>query len=204
MFIAKIHQHFFLADTKFELQAGDIISLAGGSGSGKSLLLRALADIDPCQRELSLDHVGCDTMPAHHWRRQVMWFPSQPSWWQPQMSAHFHFNKNLYTLLNQFFKPQSEALWQAWLQRPVSQFSSGEKQRLGLIRGMAQQPRVLLLDEPTANLDYEHARQSLSVIQDYINQFNAGALLVSHQRELANCFCTRFFTLSNGCLKESP
>ncbi|HDK38151.1 MAG TPA: ATP-binding cassette domain-containing protein, partial [Thiolapillus brandeum] len=65
----------------------------------------------------------------------------------------------------------------------TGRLSSGEKQRLALARMLANQPRVLLLDEPTANLDMRNTEIVEQIIQDYLQQYQAAVIWVSHDPE---------------------
>ncbi|WP_108126958.1 ABC transporter ATP-binding protein [Saccharospirillum mangrovi] len=128
-----------------ELTPGQILGVSGPSGCGKSRLLRALADLDTHQGEVRLNDQPQSAFAAHDWRRQVMLVPAESQWWFDSVAEHF---------------PQQRVHdWQAlgFASDPtdwsVDRLSTGEKQRLALLRALAYQPRVLLLDEPTANLD---------------------------------------------------
>ncbi len=120
--------------------------IAGPSGGGKSRLLRALADLDPHQGQLRLEGHTPEALGGPAWRRRVALMPAEPVWWAEHAGAHFP------------RPPAPEALAALGLpadilERPVSRLSTGERQRLWLLRLLANRPRLLLLDEPTANLD---------------------------------------------------
>ncbi len=156
----------------FSLRAGECVGLSGPSGSGKTLLLRALADLDPHEGAVSLDNNACADMPATRWRRRVALLPAESAWWRDHVGEHFPggLPENLDWL---GFGP--EVLnWQ------VSRLSSGERQRLALLRLLGHEPEVLLLDEPTANLDGENALRVEALLTDYVNKHNAAMLWVSH------------------------
>ena len=150
-------------------------TLTGPSGSGKTVLLRAIADLDPHEGEALLDGVGQRQLPAHRWRRQVAYLPAESHWWAERVSAHFN---GVDSALLQALGFDAEVLdWQ------VSRLSSGERQRLALARLLALQPRALLLDEPTANLDAANRQRTEEVILDYLKRNDALALWVTHDPE---------------------
>lgn len=128
----------------FEVPAGGCLAVTGPSGSGKSLLLRMVADLDPHEGEAWLDGVAQSATPAPAWRRQVVLSAAEPGWWMDRVSDHFA-------------APRPDAarlglpadIWD----RPVARCSTGERARLALLRALAGQPAVLLLDEPTGALD---------------------------------------------------
>ena len=81
--------------------------------------------------------------------------------------------------------------------------SSGEKQRLSILRLLANRPKVLLLDEPTANLDAENTRNVEALLIDYLTENNAVALWVSHDHaQLKRVVSTRYFDFSKAGLVD--
>jgi len=155
-----------------DIQAGECVTLTGTSGSGKSLLLRAIADLDPHQGEVLLDGVNSQTMPAHQWRRKVGLLPAESHWWAEQVRQHF--SSWSQSIIDELGFSAETAHWS------IARLSSGERQRLGLARLLAQQPQVLLLDEPTANLDPDSTQKVETVIKNYAQRQAVAILWVSH------------------------
>ena len=69
------------------IEAAQCLCITGASGSGKSVLLRMLADIDPAEGELSLAGMDRRAMPASTWRQRVMLVPAQAGWWAPTVAC---------------------------------------------------------------------------------------------------------------------
>jgi ABC-type iron transport system FetAB ATPase subunit len=176
------------------LASGECISLRGGSGSGKSLLLRAIADLDVHEGAVSLDGVDSNTVPAPQWRQQVMLLPVESQWWLDEVGAHFPAGDCPY-LATLGFGPEAMG-WQ------VSRLSSGEKQRLALARALMHRPRVLLLDEPTASLDAANTQAVEDVIAQYRQDTDAAVLWVSHDAQQAARVGDRHYQLSASGLTE--
>lgn len=84
--------------------------------------------------------------------------------------------------------------------RRFNELSSGERQRVVLARALAQQPRLLLLDEPTANADIAHQVALLALVRELTREQNLGALLVTHEINLAAEFADRVALLRDGQL----
>lgn len=167
----------------FEVPSGECFAVLGPSGSGKTLLLRALADLDPDTSPDEPGHVtlgGQDRreMPAHRWRRLVRFVPAEPAWWAPTARDHLPANLDPSRLL------RSLALDAAILDRPLAQLSTGERQRLALVRAMLDEPKVLLLDEPTAALDAANAALVEELIRFQLLQ-GRSVVLVSHDHDQA-------------------
>ncbi len=155
--------------------AGECFTLSGPSGSGKSRLLRALADLDPHRGEAWLDDVEMAAIPAPAWRKQVGLLPAESAWWKARVGDHF---PNLEVeLLEALDLPPATMEWE------VSRLSSGERQRLALARLLCNRPRVLLLDEPTANLDRKNIERVEQLVATWRKQHKAAVLWVSHDPE---------------------
>lgn len=138
-------------DVSFQLELGECLCLSGPSGSGKTRILRALADLDPHDGRAWLHGRVCEDWPAHLWRRRVALLPADSQWWEDTVGPHMPRADS--TDLDALGFSEDVAHWQ------VSRLSSGERQRLALVRVASLDPDVLLLDEPTANLDPENTRR---------------------------------------------
>lgn len=161
-----------------DLAPGRCTVLSGPSGIGKSLLLRMLADLDPNQGRVSLAGVDRESLPASTWRRLVTYLAAESGWWEDDVAAHFGDLDAVRPLL-----PQVN-LDPALLQAQVMQLSTGERQRLALLRAVVQNPRFLLLDEPTAALDPD-SREAVEQLLRGLQAHGTGLLLVSHDAEQA-------------------
>lgn len=186
---------YSLGPVSFSLDEGECIGLSGPSGSGKTLLLRAIADLDPHAGEVSLDGVACRSLRGHLWRRRVGMLPAESQWWWPTVGEHFtRIDTELHALLG---------FERAVMHWPVARLSSGERQRLALLRLLALQPQVLLLDEPSANLDNNNVRRVETLIADYCARHNACVVWVSHDLEQIARIGGRHCRLADGKLVDA-
>lgn len=170
------------------IDAGECVCISGPSGSGKSQLLRAIADLDPREGRIFLDDVDCDSISASAWRSRVGLLPAEPQWWHDTARPHFA------AISNQQLARLNIPL--TLLDAPVSRLSSGERQRLALLRLLAMQPQALLLDEPTSNLDPNSVVAVEALIAEYRQQHNAPVLWVSHDPAQITRVSTRHFQLT--------
>ena len=184
-----------LEPVSLELAAGECIALRGPSGAGKTLLLRALADLDPNEGDVVLDGVPREKIPAPQWRRRVGYIPAEPGWWSERLVDHFQdWAAQAGPMRRLKIAPEAE-------QRRVSQLSTGERQRLALLRALEHRPEVLLLDEPTAPLDEDATAAVEALLRE--KQSNGLALLwVTHDRRQAERVASRRFWIDRGRLRE--
>src|SRR6476620_1110876 len=131
----------------FDLQDGECVALQGPSGVGKTLLLRSIADLDPNEGKVKLDGMLRETMPAPVWRKRVTYLAAEPGWWSDTVQDHFMSWDDALPLVTRLGLPDNCGPW------PIQRLSTGERQRLGLVRALMLRSRVLLLDEPTSALD---------------------------------------------------
>ena len=160
-----------------EIGDGECVTLSGPSGVGKTLLLRAIADLDPNEGEAWLDGRPRSGMSGPAWRRQVVYVPSESAWWDERLRAHFPGRR----------VPHLEALGlsRELLARPVSRLSSGERQRFALARALSVTPRALLLDEPTSALDPASTRRVEALLGRLRREQGLAVLWVSHDARQA-------------------
>ena len=183
-----------LGPVNLSVNAGECLCITGPSGGGKSLLLRAIADLDPHDGEVLLDGVPATDIAPEQWRRQVGLLPPESNWWLPRAGDHFH--NGMPVSLAQL------GLNDAILKQPLSRLSSGERQRLALLRLLANQPRVLLLDEPTANLDPDNTQRVEAVIAAYRDRQQVAVIWVSHDRGQVQRVAGRHAILDDGTVRE--
>lgn len=161
-----------LSAIDFTIPPGHILALSGPSGSGKSRLLRALADLDPHDGSVALGELTQTGVTGHRWRQAVMMVPADSQWWADTVGEHFPDGAAI--------DPTALGFGPEVMDWQVSRLSSGEKQRLALLRAVAHQPRALLLDEPTANLDPDTTTRVETWLTELTRRHGWPVLWVAH------------------------
>jgi len=183
----------------FRIEGGECIGLQGASGAGKSLLLRAIADLDPRTGNMQLGDINADTVEAPAWRRAVGLLPAESGWWLDLVGDHFvDFDGVDENTLSAVGFDRSVKSWQ------ISRLSTGEKQRLAIVRLLHNRPQCLLLDEPTASLDQSSVARIEDLLVRYGQTHSAPMLWVSHDpAQLGRVSSHRFLMESNGQLIDA-
>lgn len=185
-----------LLDASLELAEGECLVIRGASGSGKSLLLRAIADLDPNEGEISLKGVSREAMAAPLWRRRVGYLPAEAGWWAEDLGAHFADWSRAEAIFRQLGLSDARPDW------PIARLSTGERQRLALSRALAIDPEVLLLDEPTSGLD----QASVAAVERLMTAVRAkgtGIIWVTHDPAQAERVGDRWLYLEKGRLRDA-
>ena len=173
-----------------DLHPGECLCIMGASGSGKSVLLRLIADLDPGTGDVLLNGQPRHRFSGPQWRSQVMYVPAEPAWWGTGVMEHFPAgSENALQLA-----AQQLGLRPQFMQTPVAQLSTGERQRLALLRALLRQPQVLLLDEPTAALD-EAAVAAVEQLLRTHQQQGLALLWVTHSHAQARRVADRCMQL---------
>lgn len=184
-----------LKPASFTLSAGACIAVRGPSGAGKTLLLRAIADLDPNEGLVTLDGRDRATIAGPEWRRLVGYVPAEPGWWANTVGEHFGERTVALAIITELGFPEETRTW------PVIRLSTGERLRLALVRALMVQPKVLLLDEPTAALD----TASVAAVESLIGaQTRAGlaVMWVTHDAEQAKRVAHRLLVVEGGQVGE--
>lgn len=179
-----------------EVPSGLCLTLHGPSGAGKTLLLRAIVDLDPNQGEVWLGDLARRDITAPQWRRRCIYVPAESHWWADTVRPHAQaWDDELLTRLG--FEPSV-------LDWDIARLSSGEKQRLTLARAFSLSPEALLLDEPTANLDKTNTAKVETIIAAYRVSRAIPILWVSHDIDQRQRIGQRSAYIAERRLQEEP
>ena len=188
---------------------GEQVAIVGRSGSGKTTLLNLLAGLSlPSQGEVRL----CGQAYPHsatardHWRAGRLGMVFQFH----HLLGEFSAQENVALGLQLAGSSKKQAMTQAaeWLERVglghridhvPAQLSGGERQRVAIARALAPAPPVVLMDEPTGNLDSQTTDEIQGLLKTLVREASLALVIVTHDRELAGG-ADRVLTLSNGQL----
>jgi ABC-type iron transport system FetAB ATPase subunit len=180
-----------------DVAAGECVAILGASGSGKSVFLRMIADLDPNTGEVSVDGRMRDACPAPEWRRNVIYQAAEPAWWEATGGAHFSCAEKPIALELM----QQLGLDPSLLDNQISRLSTGERQRLALVRSLARRPKALLLDEPTASLDQASTMAVEALLRGCLRD-GLALVMVTHSAEQAQRMSDRMLRMHDKMLEE--
>lgn len=199
-----------LTDISFEVFQGDRIAMIGPSGAGKTSLLRLLNRLsDPSSGRISLDNQDYQKIPVLQLRRQVMLVPQEPKLLGMTVQQALAYPLTLQQLPQQQIQERLDAYREQlhiptdWLERTELQLSVGQRQLVAIARALVSQPKILLLDEPTSALDAGTASHVLGVFANLAQQDKITILMVNHQLDMAQRFCSRVLYLQDGQLLQN-
>jgi ABC-type iron transport system FetAB ATPase subunit len=188
----------FAGPFDLNLGAGACAAITGPSGSGKSLFLRMIADLDPNEGKVWLNGTERASIVAPEWRRKVTYVSAESGWWADTVIEHFARNKRSEVAELAARLGLSADL----LDASIARLSTGEKQRLALVRALLLYPPVLLLDEPTGPLDEESVTSVEALLRERMAA-GISVLLVTHDANQAERLGDQRYRMAAGRL-EAP
>jgi len=202
-----------ICDVSFEMQSGEKIAIVGRSGSGKSTLLNLLSGLDrPTAGTLTVDEKRLDQLSRTEmaeYRLKTTGFVFQAFQLIPQRTAFQ--NIELPLILRGVSPRKRRQDVEQWLAKVgllsrrdhlPYQLSGGEQQRVAIARALVNQPKVILADEPTGNLDSATAAEIMELLMSLCGDSGATSVIVTHDPDVAKKCSERLFQMQDGCLTE--
>ena len=193
----------------FDIPIGNVFMIIGPNGSGKTTLLNLIAGILKLQKgQITILEHRVQHYPRKAMARMVAFVPQTLAADLPftvfetvMMGRAPHLNM-LGIAGRQDAAIAEEAMAFTMIdhlgERKLGQLSGGEQQRVFIARAICQQPKIILLDEPTASLDLAHQVQMLDLMEKLKNEKDMTVVMVSHDVNLAAMYCDRLLLLSDG------
>ncbi len=191
------------------LEPGRMVGVIGPNGAGKTTLVRLLSRLlTPAEGQIQLNGRELSHWQPSEMARVLAVIPQNPEL-PPTFTAWEMVLMGRTPYLGWMGKEsegdrviarramEKTGVWHL-AGRLISQLSGGEQQRVVIARALAQQPRVLLLDEPTAHLDINHQVQTLTLIARLVQERQLAALAVFHDLNLASQHCDELVLLHRG------
>ena len=205
-----------LNEVTLSIPRGSVTAIIGPNGSGKSTLLRALARLlRPETGSVLLDGAAIAKMPPGHVARQIATLPQSPGA-VPGMTVRELVEQGRYPHIGplRVRSDRDHAAVERALEltsssrfrhRLLDSLSGGERQRVWIALALAQQPRILLLDEPTTFLDINHQIQVLNLIQKLNREHGLTVVMALHDLNHASQYAERLVVLHGGrVVEEGP
>ncbi len=180
-----------LFDVSLRIAAGELVCLVGPNGSGKTSLLHALAGIGRPSGKVDLDGVDPRTLGPTQRPHYLTYFPATRDLPWPLLA------RDLIALGGgdaTFPALELDGL----LDRRMDRLSTGERSRVLIARALAPRPKLLLLDEPTANLDPLWQIRLMELVRDEISQVDRAALVAIHDLDAAKRYADRILVMDGG------
>ena len=196
-----------------QVYGGEILGILGPNGSGKSTLLKVMDGIlVPQEGEILIEESPFATFGRSHLAREVAMVAQE---------SHFRFSfSTLEVVLMGRFPHLKRLQFEGrrdmevamgalnathtleFAERSIHELSGGEKQRVLIARALAQEPRVILLDEPTSFLDLKFKREIFQLISSLSLEKGLSVVVVSHDIDLTSQYCRRVIMLRDGSIYE--
>lgn len=203
--IKNLHKRFneneeILKGVDLDIREGEVISIIGASGGGKSTLLRCI---------IGLEEIDGGEIITPERKKMGMVFQSFNLF--PHKTAIQNIMESL-VVVDKMGKKEAREIAERLLEKVGLKeradfypraLSGGQKQRVAIARAMAKNPEVLLFDEPTSALDPEMVKEVQNVIEDLRKENNKiTMIIVSHEMEFVNKISDRIITMENGKIKD--
>ena len=186
-----------LFDINLSFDSGSCNSIVGESGSGKSTLLNIMGTLDKSTRgEVIIDGIKIDDMDKNELadlRNQTIGFVFQFHYLLPEFTAienvlipylikHSRASKQIIGKANELFEMLGITKWK---NSPVTKMSGGQQQRTAIARALINNPKILIADEPTGNLDSETTNKMCDSFREINQRFGTTFIVVTHDRAVA-------------------
>jgi iron complex transport system ATP-binding protein len=198
-----------LHNVSLEAKPGEMLGIIGPNGSGKSTLIRGITRLlQPSSGKIFLDGTNIADITRHDLAQLVAVVPQNPTLPElftalevvlmgrtPHLGLLRYEGERDLTIVHRAMEATHTL---AFAERRVGELSGGERQRLTIARALAQEPKIILMDEPTANLDINYQIETLDLARRLCLEQNLIVVVTLHDLNLASQYCDRLVLLSDG------
>ena len=201
------HEKIVLNDVSFAVEQGEILGVLGTNGTGKTTLLKCINNIlEPTVGGIYFGKEDITKLKQNEIAKIIAYVPQYANNLSPVTVidfvmqgripyAGFSFSQNdkqiVLDVLRQFDLEN-------YAFRKVNELSGGERQRVLIARALAQDPKIIILDEPTSSLDLYNQLFILEIIKEMGQKENLAVIMTIHDLNLASMFCDKLLMLKNG------
>jgi len=204
-------KNLVLNDVSFSATAGEFISIIGPNGAGKSTLIKMMDGIlSTGQREVFLDETSIGDYSRKELARKIAYLPQDSKFTfdytvrEVVIMGRFPYLKGVFTYTAEDIQIVREMMIlmeiDQFADRSFNKLSGGEKQRVLIASALAQQPKIILLDEPTNALDLHHQIAIYNILKKLQKEENLTIIVVTHDINLAAQYCERMTLMGQGMI----
>ena len=205
----RYHEDWVLQDVSFRVEKGEFVGVIGPNGSGKTTLLKVLYRLlSPQKGEILFELVPMKRMDRIDIAKRIAVVAQETHLLFPfsvletvLMGRSPHLGHLMFESEKDLEIAKKAMEWTEMLsfsERSMDELSGGERKRVFIARALAQEPEVILLDEPTANLDIHHQMDFLDLILTLNRERGLTIVMASHDMNIASEFCDRLILLQAG------
>ncbi len=205
--------HFVLTDIDIEIQKGDFTGIIGPNGSGKTTFFKGIScDLPAISGSIVLKGKALQLMNMKERAQNLAVVTQNIEAGSMTVEEYVLMGRFPYRKKFRFFETQEDlAIAEKYMKltgvdrlknKYMNALSGGEQQLAGIARALAQEPKLLLLDEPTAHLDITHQVQILNLIRRLKRELKLTVLMIIHDLNLAGEYCDTLVMMENGCVRK--
>lgn len=195
-----------LRDVSFKAESGEIVGILGNNGAGKSTLVTCLNHIlKPKSGKIILNGKDAETLSKRELAQYISYVAQKNEQTQTTVFDNVLLGRKPYikwSIGQEDIAVCDEIIERVGLSemklRALDELSGGELQKVMLARALVQQPKVMLLDEPTSNLDPKNQYEMMKLVRQVADEKNITVLVVIHDLSLAMRFCDKFLLMKDG------
>ncbi|MCF8361065.1 MAG: ABC transporter ATP-binding protein [Prolixibacteraceae bacterium] len=203
--------NFNLKSISFSIRQGAFAGIIGPNGSGKTTLFKGIAgDLSLKSGTITLNKTNMDTIRLKEKAQKIAVVTQYTEITDMTVEEYVLMGRTPYRSHLQFFESKKDAeIARKYMHltniyrfkdKPMTELSGGEQQLAAIARALAQEPELLLLDEPTSHLDITHQVQILNLIQQLNQDLKLTVLLIIHDLNMASEYCDFLLMMKDGAI----